>query len=524
MVLIGDIPDDIIAKKYERTNIYTLDDNLDEYFRDVLQDTSPDTPYLESDQKRTNHESAGRLSLRYNGKRSEMEPNHSEEFLGFTDRDPRGTATEPDMRKYQEQMWKRKKIIESLMHSDADNSVPSDGINELKMIKNIRKGFYNLKDRLKIFDTSKENLLHGYNQLRINNNSKVDFIQHDQVISTLPDTRNPIRRLDYTTLKSLTIPVGWGQQADHIFKVAQYGKPNAKQLGKTDFRNNLDMMEKDNKILEIFKHDGNIVPKHLMITIEKLKNDKINKLNVGSLTTELKNSESMQNRKINKNVIIDKNNELLTTEQSHKNNNKLVDLLTILFQQYSKDYDIRNNKTLMDITVNDINKAEGINRKLQNKLDLYDIMKKTIETRDIKTHTKGNNKENISNNYKHLNPKLIQKNNVVKYNNTNLDGVKDNHSKLHYYKIPITKNKQNDAKNIMEGFEMRNILSKLDNITHQDRAQNVVSKKVLDKNHFNYEEYFGENKYIEKHTAPMGKKYMAKFVDYDHDKNDLNDN
>ncbi len=101
----GGAPHDIILRKLEETDPKYLDpnrplaeDSYDDYARTEMVDWSPDAPYHESDHPRRDGSlSRSIINLRYNGTRGSRPelPRHPELFYGFTDRDPRGTSTDP---------------------------------------------------------------------------------------------------------------------------------------------------------------------------------------------------------------------------------------------------------------------------------------------------------------------------------------------------------------------------------------------------------------------------------------------
>ncbi|MGL5934500.1 MAG: hypothetical protein ACRCZI_02635 [Cetobacterium sp.] len=210
--------------KMEQTCIFEDPNLLRNYMRSTLKDVRPDKPLFESDEIRRNNFSEDRLNLRHHGKRVAATPDLPDgTFLDFDglSRDPRGTALEPDMREHRKQQEARGKFIK--YYSDADNSVPSRGISEREMIMLKRKPFYEVKDRLKIFDESMNSMVSGSGMTHEKRKNTAECMQ-------VTDDRRPemqdemcYNRTNITNDLSNNTSIGWRRTTDHRFKVAQYG-------------------------------------------------------------------------------------------------------------------------------------------------------------------------------------------------------------------------------------------------------------------------------------------------------------
>lgn len=240
--LSGGIPDEQIYQKfYGQTNVAEgdYDDMLDNDRRTGLKDLRPDTPWLESEGARNGgydpntgearqggSMSRSQLSLRHNGKRHEASPYIPDQFLDheFMVADPRKNANEPDFEEYNRQRRIRGKFIK--FYNDDDLSVPESGINPAQMVKNIRQGaFKGGRDRLKIFSTSRDNMITGYNPNQVSNASRLPHVTTDGTIVNLNVADAPYRSNRTTVLSNMQL--GWGSVPDQEFKIARYGDMRA---------------------------------------------------------------------------------------------------------------------------------------------------------------------------------------------------------------------------------------------------------------------------------------------------------
>lgn len=164
----GDIPMDFLFRKNEVTPMIEDEYAVENYMRQNLVDFRPDKPFLASDQIRRGDDpnggfgSRGRLKLQYEGSRSGLEPRMPEGvFLDhdFSHRDPRGTATAPDMRRYRDEGVARLPFIK--MSPDADYTIPEQLRNPEQLIRDKSSMFYPVKNRMLIFDTARGNFHTG---------------------------------------------------------------------------------------------------------------------------------------------------------------------------------------------------------------------------------------------------------------------------------------------------------------------------------------------------------------------------
>lgn len=215
----GLIPQNVFRQKYEVTNIIDPT-SADDYFRDTLKDLSCDATFFESDHTRTDTHAEEFLSLRHSGHRSGEVPDAPDLFLELTDRDPRGTALDPNMRTIADQSWERASSYK--FYSDSDNSVTEREKRPQQLIQQLRDQFENIKSRMKWFTTSKDSFAAGgnYTQSQL---SRTDTIEHQKGLSTRGEIQTAAKT-NLTTMMSNNMPLGWEQTSDLEFKVASYGQ------------------------------------------------------------------------------------------------------------------------------------------------------------------------------------------------------------------------------------------------------------------------------------------------------------
>src|SRR3989338_1544136 len=280
----GDMPIDFYLRKLESTNMVEDQDMLDRYSRNVLKDYRPDKPLMASDEPRDNRdefgnfrggfESEGSLNLRYGGARSTALPYLPDgSFLGLTERDPRGAINEPNMRKHTDQQRARGKLVN--FYNDEDHSIPESGVNPYEMQNKIKHQFYKMKDRTRIFSTSKDNFSGPFRQ-RHSYRSPQQFTEKSARDRELLDAQQGNRH-DATSTLSNQSKVGhrW-PTPDQIFKIAQYGMQKKGPSGKTQDWSKTRYASHTDHNLPI-RYEDKLITKavaNLMINLSNLKNDK----------------------------------------------------------------------------------------------------------------------------------------------------------------------------------------------------------------------------------------------------------
>jgi hypothetical protein len=243
----GTIPDDVWLRKNEVTNLGNEDPHMMEnHMRNLLVDQRPDRPFLESDQPRSsNIPGSGFMSEQRLNLRHEMALTTTTPYLPdgtfldhvFTERDPRSTAIEPDMRKYVEQEKARGSFYK--YSSDESWNIPESGINPVQMIANIKSGFFPTKDRKQIFDESFDNFHNGGVVKRIKITTGREHTTDDGTILDLADA-SYVNRKDAVSKLSDDPTVAYRHSIpDHRFKIARYGiKKTSQSLKTQDWKSN----------------------------------------------------------------------------------------------------------------------------------------------------------------------------------------------------------------------------------------------------------------------------------------------
>lgn len=262
----GDIPQDVINTKYEQTDLFEDPNELHNYHRGMLKYTGPDPENYEDEGVRRDNHSEERLNLRHGGARSEFKPYHPDAFFGFTEADPRGTSLDPDMRKLVDQSRFRGKYIR--FYNDDDPSVPESGRNEQQVLYDKRKGFYWVKDRMKVFSTSKDGRAAG-RPMGKKGGQDIAYVTDDGQLKDLNYGRAHINRGDKTTILSNYLPIGWYKTTDHDFKVASYGiHYQSMDAGDIDLRRIKGYTRPDHS--ELVEYRDSILPKAIVQKMKRI--------------------------------------------------------------------------------------------------------------------------------------------------------------------------------------------------------------------------------------------------------------
>jgi hypothetical protein len=227
--MAGLIPEDMYLRKITRSCVFEDENQIENYQRNLLKDTNCDAPFFESDMPRRDFQSTAVIDLRDGGRRSKAESDLPDglqlNFDPWLDNSPPG----PDMMKHREQQEARAKYIK--FYPDSDDSVPESGINITRMVKQIKAAQTWVQNRLKIFETSKDNVQHGF--LAQNKTCEVDKYQNDVEIPQINDCPADIR-MGATSDFANKNQLGYLTDVDHSFKIAKYGMIKAGSKA-TDF-------------------------------------------------------------------------------------------------------------------------------------------------------------------------------------------------------------------------------------------------------------------------------------------------
>jgi hypothetical protein len=289
------MPEDMYLRKIEQTCMYESPTMVEDFHRSTLKDMRPSKPFFESDQPLgdgtgINPNSQRFLDFRDTGRFSRDEPYLPDgTFLDhqFLERDPRGTAQGPDMRKHAEQQFARAGNIN--FYPDHDSSIPESGWNPYQAQMQIRNAQTRVKDQLQIFDTAFDNFHNGGVRGR-SGVSTMEAYAGDQEIKDIAMDRS--NRAHKTTSLSNDTSIGWRRTTDHRFKVSKYGKTNqARMMAGDSWYKNRANVHMDHDVLVSWQ-DTN-VPKATALLMIDLAKQKKNSHMVG-LHTKFESSEEAQ--------------------------------------------------------------------------------------------------------------------------------------------------------------------------------------------------------------------------------------
>ena len=520
MSAYGGISTEAMMKKYEVTSglVEDHDEMMDDFYRNTLTNRGPDKTTFASDEKRSNTHSVGKLNLFHSGNRSNNEPVHYDTFLGFTEKDPRGTSTGPDMRRHADQLWHRKKNYKKAFKSDADPSIPSEGVNQKKAIENIRAAQFASKGYRKIFSTGTDGIHRGYNGMP---DSKPigKKIENTNVIADLNDINNITNRRDWTTEKSFDVPLGYMGTPDHKFKVAKYGSK-----GKTPNIYNMHVRKNKGEAVsggkDLVEHKGNIITKALQLAMSDIIKNRKKNQDPSFNDQLLGKSSKAHSRQTNKNII-DKTEESKNIIKSQAKA-KLDEELNKNFNTAADNKDLLKNKQQAenDLIHGKINQSEGINKKAADIESFISgqLMDKIIQDHDKKNDNKGNNKNAAL--YSHVSPKLCENMNKSKYNtHIQKEGVQkkdpDEYS-FHKYKNKAPTNVDTVGRDA-EGFDMMAVIKKSTDKITQARQLAQIGHENNNKDNVTTEQGFNISGTKNRKTGKKIKANMMKNMDIDHE-------
>jgi hypothetical protein len=388
----GVMPLQAYLDKMEQTCIYEDPNQLENFFRHSLKDLTPDAPLFESDQPRRNNFSKDRLNLRHCGKRVDTEPDLPDgTFLDhhFLVKDPRGIATDPDMKQLRKQKEARGKFIK--FYKDHDDSVPSEGRSQSKVIQDIKGAFYSVKERLKIFDDSLTGWHNGgVSQVKYAQKCK-DTFDSDYKVPNMRDEVCGNRRSVINDLSNNT-SIGWKRTTDHKFKVSHYSKVR-KHMTKTDLTKNRANAKVEHDILVSVQDQ--VVPKSVSLKMIDFSRKRYNDIKSGSHVTL---GESLYDRTRSKKLNVEdiyKIQQKATVSQEDTAN-ALLHSENVSHMTGRNVLHNANSSNLMRKTVTNptiVENMSSINRKMSSRerKDLREHMTQSDEYKDITEVGKNKN-------------------------------------------------------------------------------------------------------------------------------------
>ena len=526
MSKFGSIDNEILAKKFEVTNMVFNDMNtIDDFNRDVLTDIGPDKTTLASDAKRNNTYSETRINLREKGTRWKNEPIHHDLNLSLTDKDPRGTAEEPDLRKLTENFWSRKDDYKHSFKKDADYSVPSAGISEPQMVMNKR----NARERVgkmyyKDFGTSKDGWSNGFNQ-RSSLRSKAGYVEHTNQLININDEYSMEKRRDITTILSNILPIGHLTTTDNMFNIADYsilyGKPS---IDTYDYIKNNYNSEKTG--IDNGEYKENQLAKQLELFIEDIQKNKETMMN-DDQDTNYGEENSIFNKDMSKHKEYYGKETLRKGERSDKKKQLVEELLQNYkksVNKYKKHKDF--NKTNMELPES-VKKSNELISQVK-KLASHERNLKSAITDIIETHNKDkinlcNNKKAIiyKRNHKIPNKSKSDENTIVDFNSIQRNNVDSIFTTK--YKTNLNESKQNKTTEYKKDFDPYALNNYNTDVLSNTYKTNLNQPDIASKDNVRTENEFGENKYLNRNIGNMGNKYLFSEHSDDHELSDINE-
>ena len=252
----GLIPDDFYYRKLEASDVYENPYDTENYIRASLMDRTPDVPFFESDQPRTNQHSAERMELRHSCSRSDYTPYLAEgqfTHFEFTEKDPRGVQNVPNMRLGYEQHLARSSQIR--LYNDADYSVPESMMTPEHIAEVKRNGFYGLKNRMKIFEESKDSFHNGGTTQIRRQGCMVGNVDKSGVIKDMADMCVRNRQDAVAQISNDPTTAFRHSTPDHRVRIAQYGRLvenrlSPDNLANVDLRKNMDSSKLDHVVAQ----------------------------------------------------------------------------------------------------------------------------------------------------------------------------------------------------------------------------------------------------------------------------------
>lgn len=230
----GAMPIDYLMRKQELTCTYESPFLVEENLRSLLKDRTPEKPLFESDMmrggqdefgnERGGYQSTATINLR-SGARTLTDPYLPDgTFLDgqFTEKDSRGVALGPDMRKHVAQQYERGQFYN--YRDDSDNSIMESGWNPYAAQMQIRNAQNVTKNYQKNFGTGKDSWHNGGIAPSYQVSVKEQVCDEQEIKD--PVQALNINRIDVTNNLSNDTSIGWRRTTDHRFNVAKYGQKN----------------------------------------------------------------------------------------------------------------------------------------------------------------------------------------------------------------------------------------------------------------------------------------------------------
>lgn len=211
-----DLPTKFIIDKLETTRIYEDPEDINQFSRRSLKDTSAAPPlFAEEDRRKVDTRTI--LNLRMEGAPCADMPYHPDTFLDEHISDTRGADNQPDWKEYNRQRRARGKFIK--FYNDSDNSIHEGYVGPGEIGEKKQALLRDAKRKMNWFSTSKDGRATSAG-VGVKLKSDLNYVVAEDFTEDL-ETRQLHR--NYTVALSNMLPIGWYSTTDHEFAVARYG-------------------------------------------------------------------------------------------------------------------------------------------------------------------------------------------------------------------------------------------------------------------------------------------------------------
>ena len=509
----GLLGNDMYLRKTETTNMYEDPDQTENYIRGLLKDFKPDAPFFESDQARGGKDEYGNdrggyqseavINLR-SGARTLTDPYLPDGTFTdwqFLEKDPRGVAIGPDMKKHSEQQYARGGFYN--YRDDGDNSIMESGWNPWKAQMQIRNAQNIFKDYFKNFETSMDSWHNG----GIGSYKKVSVKEKDGLSGELKDPlqASNTNRIDVTNNLSNDTSIGWRKTTDHRFNVAKYGRRN---LGKsfTDddwYKNRANVNTTHDTRVSL---EGTPTSKSTALLMMDLSKKRETYQFTGLNGIDFSKSSKAKNttRKLTPADMAGMLNRPSLETRTEDANTKLKGEVKSSNKTRKHKHSSNIKKTVINPEI--IEKISSVTSKT--------IKKKDSDLRDFIDQSAANDNLYITKN----NTKSVKKSDQETLWNTDADYQKGDSKKINNYKaiVHAVENSGKKLEMVDESAEFAKSFK-----TEQRRGKLDTSNKSTKNSEI--DNIYGKEVTRAHLTGPMGSKYMNKYIDTDTNNNEIND-
>lgn len=335
----GYMPQELYLLKSEQTYMYEREDLLDNHFRSTLKDRTLDFPTLAQELPRSTQNAlrSDVLNIRHSAARTEAEPIHPDLFLGMTDRDARGYHNAgPDLKISNTHSMARAKYKDTISDHASDWTIPEGTRSEARVIRDLRNTIKPSIQRLKIFDTSTDSRSTHYGGSNTSHISNIPKLIMDNQVLNINDVYGSNYKANSTGYDK--IQIGYRQQGDHKFSVAQYNLPSYKQ-----YKSNIYDSQNKNQTSHKLEVSPDEVTNRMM---SKMKKDviKIGYRQIGDSDFSVAKYGRISNRQVKSDIRGSHNNNIISHSFNSEQNEIKNRLSSSILKETSRTKNIENDK------------------------------------------------------------------------------------------------------------------------------------------------------------------------------------